>query len=263
MIARPRARRTSIIGDQRVAGRRHAWQGAPVTTLEGARVLVVGAGGGLGAPLCAALDAAGARLTLAGRRREPLEALGIDGAAIVTADLTDAGGPLAMVEAATAAHGGLDGVVLVAGVVAFGPVTELEDSTLEELVAANFLGPVRLLRAAAGPLAAGAEERGEDSFVLNVSAVVAEQAPTSMGAYAASKAALTSFDDVAARELRRSRVRVVDARPPHTETGLATRPIAGGTPRLPQGLDPAAVAARLVAAIEDDEKDLPSEQFTA
>ena len=234
-----------------------------MTTLDGARVLVVGAGGGLGAPLCAALEAAGARLTLAGRRREPLEALGIEGAAVVTADLTDPAGPPAMVEAAVAAHGGLDGVVLVAGVVAFGPVAELADATLVELVGANFLGPVRLLRAAAGPLAAGAAERGEESFVLNVSAVVAEQAPASMAVYAASKAALTSFDDVAGRELRRSKVRVVDARPPHTETGLAKRPIAGTSPRLPQGLDPSAVAARLVAAIEDDERDLPSGQFTA
>lgn len=225
-------------------------------------MLVVGAGGGLGAPLCAALDAAGARLTLAGRRREPLEALGIDGAVVVTADLTDPTGPQAMVEAAVAAHGGLDGVVLVAGAVAFGPVVELADDTLVELVAVNFLGPARLLLAAAGPLAAAAQERGEESFVLNVSAVVAEQAPTAMAAYAASKAALTSFDDVAGRELRRSRVRVVDARPPHTETGLATRPIAGTSPRLPRGLDPAAVAARLVAALEDDERDLPSGQFT-
>ncbi len=233
-----------------------------MTTIDGARVLLVGAGGGLGAPLARALAAGGARLTLAGRRREPLEALGIDGAEVVTADLTDPAGPQAMVDAALDAHGGLDGVVLAAGVVAFGPVTELADETLTELVGANFLGPVRLLRAAAGPLADAAQERGQDSFVLNVSAVVAEQAPTGMGAYAATKAALTSFDDVAGRELRRTKVRVVDARPPHTETGLAARPIAGAAPRLPRGLDPEAVVARLVAALEDDERDLPSAEFT-
>ncbi len=233
-----------------------------MTTISGARILLVGAGGGLGAPLTAALAAAGARLTLAGRRREPLEALGVDGAEIVTADLTDPAGPQAMVDAAISAHGGLDGVVLTAGVVAFGPVTELADETLTELVGANFLGPVRLLRAAAGPLQEGAAERGQDSFVVNVSAVVAEQAPTGMAAYAATKAALTSFDDVAGRELRRRKVRVVDARPPHTETGLATRPIAGEPPRLPQGLDPRDVVTRIVAAIEDDERDLPSGEFT-
>ena len=62
-------------------------------------------------------------------------------------------------------------------------------------------------------------------------------------------------------EARRSRVRVVDARPPHTETGLAGRPIAGTAPRLPQGLVPQAVADRILRAIVDDELDLPSTAF--
>ena len=234
-----------------------------MTTLEGARVLVVGGGGGLGAPLCTALAGAGAHLTLAGRHEEPMRALGLDGAAVTTGDLTDAAAPARMVEAAVAAHGGLDGVVVVAGVVAFGPADSVEDAVLEELVSANFLGPVRLLRAAVPHLREAAAARGESSFVLNVSAVVAEQPPTGMAAYAASKAALSAFDAVAARELRRSGVRLVDARPPHTETGLATRPIAGAPPKLPEGLSPAAVAARLVAALEDDERDLPSDAFTA
>ncbi len=233
-----------------------------MTTLEGARILVVGAGGGLGAPLSTALSGAGARLTLAARREEPLRALGLDGAAVVTGDLTDRAAPRRVVEAAVQAHGGLDGVVVVAGVVAFGPADAVEDEVLEQLVAANFLGPVRLLRAAVPHLREAAAARGESSFVLHVSAVVAEQPPTGMAAYAASKAALTTFDAVAARELRRSGVRLVDARPPHTETGLADRPIAGAAPKLPQGLTPEAVAARLVAALEDDERDLPSAAFT-
>lgn len=232
-----------------------------MTTLAGASVLVVGAGGGLGAPISTALARSGARLTLAARHEEPLRALGLDGAAVVTGDLTDPAWPGALVAAAVEAHGRLDGVVVVAGVVAFGPAHEVDDAVLEELVAVNFVGPVRLLRAATPHLQAAAAERGESSFVVHVSAVVAEQAPTGMAAYAASKAALTSFDAVAGRELRRSGVRVLDARPPHTETGLATRPIAGAAPKLPDGLAPAAVAARIVAAIEDDERDLPSTDF--
>lgn len=234
-----------------------------MSTLDGARVLVVGAGGGLGAPLSAALSSAGARLTLAGRREEPLRALGLDGAAVVTGDLSDPASPARLVDAAVSAHGGLDGVVVVAGVVAFGPADEVEDDVLVELVTSNFLGPARLLRAAVPHLRSAATARGESSFVLHVSAVVAEQPPTGMAAYAASKAALTTFDAVAGRELRRSGVRLVDARPPHTETGLADRPIAGAAPKLPEGLRPEAVAARLVAALEDDERDLPSSAFTA
>lgn len=233
-----------------------------MTTLRGARVLVVGAGGGLGAPLSTALAGAGARLVLAGRREEPLRALGLDGAAVVTGDLADPAWPGALVAAALEAHGGLDGVVVAAGVVAFGPAHEVDDAVLEQLLATHLLGPVRLLRAAVPALREAAVQRGESSFVVHVSAVVAEQPPTGMAAYAASKAALSTFDAVAGRELRRSGVRLVDARPPHTETGLADRPITGAAPKLPQGLAPEAVAARIVAAIEDDERDLPSTAFT-
>jgi cyclic-di-GMP-binding biofilm dispersal mediator protein len=56
---------------------------------------------------------------------------------------------------------------------------------------------------------------------------------------------------------------VIDIRPPHTETGLAGRPIAGQPPKLPPGLDPADVAARVVEALAGDEVDLPTEAFTA
>ncbi|MFM9133338.1 MAG: short-chain dehydrogenase, partial [Actinomycetota bacterium] len=59
----------------------------------------------------------------------------------------------------------------------------------------------------------------------------------------------------------RAGVRVVDARPPHTETGLATRAVAGPAPQLPQGLEPPAVAARIVAAVTGGETDLPSSAF--
>ena len=52
------------------------------------------------------------------------------------------------------------------------------------------------------------------------------------------------------RELRRVKVQVIDVRPPHTETGLATRPLAGAAPKMPEGLSPRAVAERIVDAIE-------------
>jgi len=94
-----------------------------------------------------------------------------------------------------------------------------------------------------------------------VSAVVAEQPMAGMAGYAASKAAISAFDAAAARELRRVGVRLVDVRPPHTETGLADRPLHGTAPRLPQGLDPEHVAARVVAAVVDGEREVPSSAF--
>jgi cyclic-di-GMP-binding biofilm dispersal mediator protein len=65
----------------------------------------------------------------------------------------------------------------------------------------------------------------------------------------------------ASREFRRRRIDVIDARPPHTETGLANRAIAGVVPKMPLGLEPDAVARRIVDAIGAGERDLPVESF--
>ncbi len=68
---------------------------------------------------------------------------------------------------------------------------------------------------------------------------------------AASKAALTAFDRAAARELRREGIRLVNVRPPHLDTGLETRPIAGSAPRPAAGQPAADWARRVADALED------------
>lgn len=232
---------------------------AAMTDLAGASILVAGATGGLGAPIARQLAAAGALLTITGRDADRLAALGLDAVA-VPADLRKAGAAAAVVQRALDAHGRLDGVVFAAGAVAFAPATETPDQVLVDLFTLNTLAPIRLLRAALPHLQASAAE-GRQPFVVHISAVVAETPMPGMAAYSATKAALAGFDQAAARELRRSKIRLVDARPPHTETGLADRPMFGTAPRLPTGLDPDAVAARIVAGIAAGETDLPSVAF--
>lgn len=229
--------------------------GRVTSALSGRVVAVVGATGGLGSAMSRRLAAAGAHLVLAGRRRDALEALGVDGATSVVLDLRDANAGDRLVEAVVEVHGRLDGVVNAAGVVAFGPLTDTDDVVVEELFLTNVVGPLWLLRRVLPLLEAS---RG---FVANLSAIVAEQPLPGMAAYSASKAALTAADRALARELRATGVRVLDVRPPHTETGLAGRPLTGSAPRLPTGLDPEAVAARIVTAIEAGERDLPSDAF--
>lgn len=98
-------------------------------------------------------------------------------------------------------------------------------------------------------------------FVLNISAIVADQPVAGMSAYSASKAAISAFLTSVRIEARRSQIRVIDVRPPRTETGLATRAIAGNAPNLPTGLTPDQVADRIVAAIVNDETDVPPSAF--
>ncbi|HWH15919.1 MAG TPA: SDR family oxidoreductase [Miltoncostaeaceae bacterium] len=211
-----------------------------------ARILVAGATGGIGGALARALSAEGARLAVSGRDAGRLAAAAAaTGGTPVAADLTDPVAPEMLVAQAEEALGGLDAVVCAIGVVAFGPAQELDDAVLRQLFAINALAPIRLTRAALDRLAPG-------GVVVNVSAVTADQPTAGMAAYSASKAALTAFDAAVHREVRRRGLRVLDVRPPHTETGLAGRPLAGEAPRLAAGRDPDEIARAVVAAMAAD-----------
>ncbi len=223
-----------------------------VTDFSGKTYLVVGASGALGSRVAQALAARGAALTVTGRSAEALAAF--DGAHVVTADLRDPDAGRAVVAAAVEQHGHLDGVVIAAGVVAFGPVTDIDDDTVDDLVLVDFLAPLRVVRAALPELAPG-------GVLLNISAVVAEKPMANMAVYSAVKAAAAALVTAVRGEARRRKIRVVDVRPPHTETGLAGRAIAGEPPRLPTGLDPDVVAERIVNALLGDETDVPSSAF--
>ncbi|HZB67258.1 MAG TPA: SDR family NAD(P)-dependent oxidoreductase [Ornithinibacter sp.] len=222
--------------------------------LSGSVVAVVGASGELGSRLARGAAQRGAHVVLVGRDERRLSCV-LEAVPVVVGDLADAALGERVAATALEHHGRLDGVVNAAGVVAFGPLADTDDAVLEELFLTNVLGPLWLTRRV---LPALSNSRG---FVVQLSAVVAEQPLPGMVAYAASKAALTAADRALGRELRRLGVDVLDVRPPHTETGLAGRPLAGTAPRLPPGLDPDAVAGRILDAVEAGESELASTHF--
>lgn len=223
-------------------------------SLDGAIVAVVGASGGLGSAISHELAKRGAVVVAAGRDAQRLATVR-DASSTVVVDITDPTAGTTLAHHVTDRFGRLDGVVVCSGVVAFGNLADTPDDVVEELFLTNVVGPLWLV----GKLQEALADTG--GFVANLSAVVAEQPLAGMAAYAASKAALTAADGALARELRRSGITVCDIRPPHTETGLADRPLAGAAPRLPVGLDPAVVAATVVDAIESGERDVPSTAF--
>ncbi len=221
--------------------------------LRGRSFLVAGATGGLGSAIAAELARRGATLTLASRRADRLDALAVDGRRLPL-DLRLPAASTEAVRTAVEHGGGLDAVVNAVGVVAFGTVEELSVDSMEELFLTNTFVSIMLAKAALGALREG-------GVIVNISGVIAEQNLPGMAAYGASKAAVRSFDEALARETRRRGIRVLDARPPHTETGLAGRAIEGRAPRMPAGLDPAAVAATIVEAVVTGAADLPSDAF--
>ena len=213
--------------------------------LIGAVVAVVGATGGLGRELVAVLTDRGATVVSAGRT----------GAIDVMVDLRDSTAGDSLVEYCTSTHGHLDGVIVAAGIVAFGDLVDTDDVVMEELFLTNALGPMWLAKRVAPAL------RESQGFFVNISGVVAESPMPGMAAYSASKAGAAAAMESVQREFRRTKVQVVDARPPHTETGLATRPLAGVAPKMPEGLAPRAVAERIVVAVERKEAVVASTEF--
>lgn len=213
---------------------------------DGAGGLVVGATGGLGSALARELAGRGARLALSGRDAIALDRLVSDvGGVALPADLTDPGAPARVVREAHAALGELRFAVNTPGVVAFGEVATLEEPVLRHLVEVDLIAPILITRALL-------DTAGEGAVLVNVSAVVAEMPTAGMAAYSGVKAGLTGFDVAAGRELRRRKMRLLDVRPPHLETGFAERAIAGAPPKLKDGLEPETAARLIVDAMVED-----------
>jgi short-subunit dehydrogenase len=154
----------------------------------------------------------------------------------------------------------IDGVINAAGLVAFGPASATEPEIAERLMRANALGPMQLLNALHPALKLSAEA-GSEPAIVNLSGVVAESPLPNLAAYSASKVAIHGYLQALAREWRRDGIRVLDARPGHTETGLAGRAIAGVAPQFPTGMTPEQVVSRVIKALAEDEKDLASQAF--
>ena len=231
-----------------------------MSELTGRNILVVGASGALGAEFARQLTAQGASVNATSSSSESASRIPAEAASKFVLNLEDQRSIREFVDLLTDAGVTLDGVVLATGLVAFGSIAETPAEIASRLMQVNFLGQAQLLKELQVLIQASVSEQ---PFIVSISGVVAEQPMAGLAAYSASKTALYGYAQAAARELRRAQIRWIDARPGHTETGLAGRAIFGVAPAFGQGHTAEKVVARIVEAIANDEKDLPSGSFTA
>lgn len=210
--------------------------------------LVAGASGALGARFARALRERGARLALSARDPASITDLVEElEAAAVTLDVTESASRAEALSRATSELGGLDGLVVATGAVAFGRSGELDPDVEERLMAVNATGPMRLI-------AAALDEIGEGGAVVVLSAVVAAYPTAGMAAYSASKAALSAYVEALRRERRRDLAAVLEVRPGHMETGFAGRALAGEPPKMPEPEDPDGLVAAVLDALAEDRR---------
>ncbi|WP_197380755.1 SDR family oxidoreductase [Mycolicibacterium mengxianglii] len=150
----------------------------------GLRLLVVGASSGIGHAVAVSAAARGARVAVAARRRELLDALADQvGGFAFDLDVEDPAAITRVVGDAVEALGGLDAVVFTSTVIPFAYIEDTDVATWVHAFSVNTLGANNVLRAARPHLS-------DHGVVLIASSFDVGRPRAGVAAYSASKAAL-------------------------------------------------------------------------
>lgn len=227
--------------------------------LDGMVVIITGASAGIGRALAGALAPRGARLALAARRADRLEALNQSlggGHLCVTADVSRREDCEGLVAQTVERFGRIDTLVCNAGYGILRRVHETTPEQAQDIFQTNVFGTLDCVRAAVPHLLAQEIRHRWRGQVMVVSSAVARRALPLFGAYSATKAAQLSLAEAMRVELRPMRVAVTSVHPIGTDTefGDMAEARAGGgrVARVPFEVRQSAalVARRMVRAIE-------------
>nr|WP_276515244.1 SDR family oxidoreductase [Actinomadura coerulea] len=186
--------------------------------LDGARVLVLGAGG-IGAECARGYLGAGAAVTAVDRDQDRLDALepGPDATRLhtIAADLTEQGAGAAVVARAIEAMGGLDVLLHCVGINDRRPVLEFTEAEWDRVLRTNLLTAFGAAQAAGRHMVDAGGGR-----IIFLSSVSGHLAHSKHGPYAASKGGLNQMMRVMAAEWARRGVTVNAVAPGYVETPL-------------------------------------------
>ena len=193
-------------------------------SIEGRVALITGASRGIGAAIARSLDAAGAHVALASRSGDDAS---IEGALGIVCDVRD---PDALASAASATidrFGGLDILVVNAGVGAYGPILDLPVEQIDEMIDVNVKGAIHSVRAALPHLL-----RSPAADVVTIASEAGRRGLPLEAVYCASKFAQVGLTAALDHELREHGIRCTSVCPGGVATDFAMG--RGRTPDMPQ-----------------------------
>jgi len=226
--------------------------------LESQRVLITGAGGGIGQELCVQLATRKARLCLLDRNQEACDRVAREirkASAIETlttqADITRGEERERAVNTVIQAWGGVDILINLAGILDFARFDEQDPGMIQRIIQINVEAPMQLTRYVLPQMI----DRGHGRIV-NVGSMFGSIGYPCFAAYSASKFALRGFSQALRRELVGSGVGVTYVSPRAVKTAI-NPPVVHRMAEL--GMmhmdDPRWVAEKIALAIEKEKEE--------
>jgi len=187
--------------------------------IEGKVVVITGASSGLGEATARHLAAQGAKLVLAARRTDRLQALAAElnlgaGTAVAT-DVTDAAQVKALVDGAVAAYGRIDVMLNNAGLMPHSPLERVKIDDWDRMIDVNLKG---VLYGIAAALPHMTRQRG--GHIINVSSVAGHKVRPGSAVYAATKAAVRMLSEGLRQEVKPYNIRTTIISPGAVQSEL-------------------------------------------
>jgi len=190
--------------------------------LEGRHALITGGGTGIGAATAEMLHAAGARISLLGRRMEPLldVARATNGQAI-QCDVTNLDSIHMAFDEARAKNGLIDLLIVNAGIAESAPFHKMTRESWDRIISVNLTGAFDTVQAALPDLL-----KAEDARVVFIASVASLRGVPYAAHYAASKHGLLGLMRSMAAEYAKSKMTVNAVCPGYVDTPMTDQSVA-------------------------------------
>ncbi|MCL6728772.1 SDR family NAD(P)-dependent oxidoreductase [Sphingomonas hankyongi] len=190
--------------------------------LEGRHALITGGGTGIGASAATHLHAAGAKITVTGRRPEPLETIRkiVNGAA-VQCDVTDREQIVRAFDQARAANGPIEMLIVNAGIAESAPFHKMKRESWDRIIATNLTAAFDCAQAALSDLL-----KSDSGRLIFVASVASLRGVPYAAHYAASKHGLLGLMRSLAAEYAKTNLTVNAVCPGYVDTPMTDQSVA-------------------------------------
>src|ERR1051326_1643983 len=191
------------------------------------RIWITGASSGIGEALALAFHQAGAKLILSARREEELKRVqaacgGESNTRVLLLDVTDAQALTEKTRQALAMVGGVDILVLNAGITQRSRTRETDESVYRRLMEVNFFGPEAMARALLPSMLAQ-----KSGHIAVISSVAGKFGVPMRSGYSATKFALHGFFEALRAEEERNGIHVTMVCPGYIRTQISLSALRG------------------------------------